>query len=121
MLYCGTSGRYTTIVDVGNTETYTLSGFAPDKAYECAVTAYDAARTQSDYSPLIGFYIASKGRCKRPCEGDLNNDGYVNALDLGLIKKYWGTSAPDVDLNGDGIVNVLDLRHLPIVVLLSEP
>ena len=44
------------------------------------------------------------------CDGDLNNDGVVNALDLGLFKKAFGNSTnPDADFNGDGRVNALDL------------
>ena len=39
----------------------------------------------------------------------MNNDGIVNALDLGLFKLRLLTSDPDADLNGDGLVNSLDL------------
>jgi hypothetical protein len=49
------------------------------------------------------------------CDADLNNDGIVNSLDLGLFKKAFGTADADPDLkaaadfNGDGRVNSLDL------------
>jgi hypothetical protein len=43
------------------------------------------------------------------CDGDLNQDDYVNVVDLGLFKQRFFTADPDADLNGDGIVNVLDL------------
>jgi len=43
------------------------------------------------------------------CDGDLNNDGMVNAVDLGLLKQVFITADPDADFNGDGIVNSLDL------------
>jgi hypothetical protein len=44
------------------------------------------------------------------CDGDLNNDGFVNALDLGLFKAAFGQDGGGVaDLNGDGRVNALDL------------
>lgn len=110
MLYCGlATGRYTAIVDTGNTDTYTLSGLAEGQTYQCAVTAYDAARTQSDYSVPVRFYLASAGRCATACDGDFNHDGHLDALDVGLLKTYWGSSYPDADLNGDGTVNVLDL------------
>ena len=50
-LYCGTASRvYPTTVDVGNATTYTLAGLAEGGTYYCAVTAYDAARLESDYS-----------------------------------------------------------------------
>ncbi|MBI5618454.1 MAG: thrombospondin type 3 repeat-containing protein [Gammaproteobacteria bacterium] len=50
------------------------------------------------------------------CDGDFNNDGKTNSLNLGLFKKVFGTAgadSPDLeqagDLNGDGRVNSLDL------------
>jgi hypothetical protein len=43
------------------------------------------------------------------CDGDLNNDGMVNNLDLGLFKQRYGGTDPDADFNGDGAVNNLDL------------
>ena len=45
------------------------------------------------------------------CDGDLNNDGNTNSLDLGLFKKTYSspTPNPDADFNGDGKVNSLDL------------
>ncbi|WP_169714012.1 multicopper oxidase domain-containing protein [Oceanicoccus sagamiensis] len=43
------------------------------------------------------------------CDGDLNNDGMVNVLDLGLFKHVFFSADPHADINGDGIVNVLDL------------
>ena len=43
------------------------------------------------------------------CDADLNNNGIVNSLDLGLFKADYLTTDADSDLNGDGIVNSLDL------------
>lgn len=43
------------------------------------------------------------------CDPDLDNDGLVNSLDLGLFKAVLLSSDPDADFNGDGIVNSLDL------------
>lgn len=49
------------------------------------------------------------------CDADLNNDGFVNALDLGIFQKAFGTQVgqanfnPGADLNGDGRVNAIDL------------
>ena len=109
MLYCGPPGKYTTVVDVGNTDTYTLAGLSADDVYQCAVTAYDAARSQSELSAPLRIYIAAAGPCARACSADLNGDRRVNALDLGELKRYWGTSDAASDLNGDGVVNVRDL------------
>jgi hypothetical protein len=43
------------------------------------------------------------------CDADLNNDGFVNTLDLGLFKSSYMTGDDDPDFNGDGTVNTLDL------------
>ena len=43
------------------------------------------------------------------CDPDLDNDGIVNAVDLGLLKARFFTADADADLDGDGVVNVIDL------------
>ena len=43
------------------------------------------------------------------CDADLNNDGIVDFLDLGLLKSVFLTSDADADFNGDGTVDFLDL------------
>lgn len=43
------------------------------------------------------------------CDGDFNNDGIVNVIDLGLLRLFFFSSDPVIDLNGDGVVNPLDL------------
>jgi PKD repeat protein len=51
MLYCGSASRsYSTRVDVGNTETYTISTLKEGARSYCAVTAYDPAKVESAYS-----------------------------------------------------------------------
>ena len=50
------------------------------------------------------------------CDGDLNNDGNTNTLDLNLYKQAHRTSVgdanynPDADFNGNGVINTLDLN-----------
>jgi len=50
------------------------------------------------------------------CDGDLNNDGSTNTLDLNLYKQAHRTSLgdanydADADFNGDGTINTLDLN-----------
>lgn len=46
------------------------------------------------------------------CDADINDDGAVNSLDLGLLKRVFSTVSPDSDINGDGRVNSLDLGLL---------
>ncbi len=43
------------------------------------------------------------------CDADLNNDGVINFIDLGLLRAQFFTNDEDADFNGDGIVNVVDL------------
>ncbi|MFK8016453.1 MAG: thrombospondin type 3 repeat-containing protein [Gammaproteobacteria bacterium] len=43
------------------------------------------------------------------CDADLNNDGVVNAVDLGLLRTVFFTTDANADFNGDGVVNVVDL------------
>jgi hypothetical protein len=46
------------------------------------------------------------------CDGDLNNDGIVNAQDLALFNAQFGKTGPNAaDFNGDGVVNALDLAR----------
>ena len=43
--------------------------------------------------------------------GDLNDDGYVDGIDLGMLLNAWGACAGTcpADLNDDGLVNGVDL------------
>ncbi len=43
------------------------------------------------------------------CDADLNNDGGVDFLDLGILKSHFFSTNADCDLNGDGSVDFLDL------------
>ena len=43
------------------------------------------------------------------CDPDLNNDGIVNFVDLGMQRAAFFSADLDADLNGDGSVNFLDL------------
>ena len=50
-----------------------------------------------------------------PCPSDLNENGTVEAGDLGILIGFWGTdggSSGDADINGDGVVNAGDLGSL---------
>jgi len=48
-VYYGTeSGVYTTVIDVGNVNTYTVSGLPAGTTYFFAVTAYDTSGVESD-------------------------------------------------------------------------
>ncbi|MFK8016298.1 MAG: trypsin-like peptidase domain-containing protein [Gammaproteobacteria bacterium] len=46
------------------------------------------------------------------CDADLNNDGVINVVDLGLLRSLFFTTDAVADLNSDGVVNVVDLGIL---------
>jgi hypothetical protein len=46
----------------------------------------------------------------RPCLGDLNADGFVNAADLATLLGAWGS--PGADLDGNGTTDAADLSVL---------
>jgi hypothetical protein len=46
------------------------------------------------------------------CLGDANEDGVVDATDLGLLLGAWGSTADVGDLNQDGTVNAADIAAL---------
>jgi probable HAF family extracellular repeat protein len=43
------------------------------------------------------------------CDGDLDQNRFVNITDLGIFKARFGTSNADADLDGNGFVNITDL------------
>ncbi|MBC23905.1 MAG: hypothetical protein CMJ32_08340 [Phycisphaerae bacterium] len=44
--------------------------------------------------------------------GDIDGDGFVNGVDLGLLLGAWGSGDPDADLDGSGFVDGVDLGVL---------
>ena len=43
------------------------------------------------------------------CDGDFNDDGSVNMLDLGLLRKAFFSADPVVDMDSNGVVSFTDL------------
>ena len=90
-------------------ETYTLSGlklaerciFKLTVKYSCGIT---------DTLPLLNAVT------RNGLAGDINSDGFVDMLDMGLLKKYLkGTAEIDLtnaDVNCDGKVDADDIRML---------
>jgi hypothetical protein len=114
-VYYGTSsGVYQAPINIPaaqTTYTVTSSLLQPGQVYYFAVTAYDSAGNQSDYSNEVSKMIPT-------C--DMNSDASVNVLDLQkLINIILGLTASSgaFDLNGDGSINVLELQTLSNVVL----
>ena len=71
----------------------------------------------ADEMKYLGFICEFENGAVPILIGDVNNDKYVNALDIAVITNstYWLKSSSDagydikVDLNGDGFINALDI------------
>ena len=50
--------------------------------------------------------------CDDTCIGDLNDDGVVDAADIGLLFAVWGSDDPEADFDGDGTVGAFDLGYV---------
>lgn len=46
------------------------------------------------------------------CDADLNNDGFVNVLDIPVIEAAFVANSPLADFNEDGLVNAIDIPKL---------
>ncbi|MBM3240430.1 choice-of-anchor D domain-containing protein [Candidatus Poribacteria bacterium] len=93
---------------------------APGKSLN--VTATFSPTEEKSYTGIITITsnVPDKSKVSISLEGigvpdncDVNSDGVVNILDLVIVGKYFGKSAPDnakADVNKDGIVDILDLN-----------
>ncbi len=94
--------------------------FYPGRGYRdgCFATFPQDASSRSAIpsdaeGPSMGFRVVQSVQA-----GDINGDGYINAIDLLTMAHSWARSEGDVgfdprcDLNGDGMVNVIDLLTL---------
>lgn len=85
----------------GTSETMTISGLLSNTTYYFAIRAIDDANNISTLSNVV-----SAGTFKT---ADLNNDGYVNSVDFGIMMSFWNyTTLPVADINQDNIVNSVD-------------
>ena len=85
----------------GTVETMIISGLSNNTTYYFAIKAIDEAGNASA--------ISNVANARTYKTADLNNDGYVNSVDFGIMMSYWGsTSRPPADINQDGIVNSVD-------------
>ena len=56
--------------------------------------------------------ISITTQSSQPCPADIDNNGVVDAGDLGILLVLWGHAKTAADLNHDGIVNAADLGIL---------
>ena len=89
-VYYGTSpGNYTSVVDVGNVTEYELCGVPAGNTYYLAVTVYDIANNESDFSEEVSIDTYDE-ICK--CKGDLDFDQDVDGSDAELFREHYGRS-----------------------------
>jgi hypothetical protein len=103
-VYYGTgSGAYTHSIDVGNTTTYRLDSLLDGVTYYIAVTAYDTADNESDYSDEVSGVGVSEGA------SDSDGDGLPDAWEI----EYFGDidQGPGGDYDGDGVNNLGEYQY----------
>jgi hypothetical protein len=106
-------------IDRTTNRVYIASGFTPgtvtvigDHADLCAdafskiASLEDGAAQEPDQ---IGVEIWENKAAASPSNGDINDDGRVNMLDLAYVAAHFGRSTPAADLNRDGKVDIFDL------------
>ena len=76
-----------------------LFGLTGNTVYHFRVRSRDAAGNEI----VSGDQIFRTGSV-----ADLNADGFVNIIDVGIMMSYWNSSEPAADLNQDGTVNSID-------------
>jgi hypothetical protein len=90
-------------------------GITPDGANGKCSLQGSTACSNSPRPNLAGPYTNLGGNTICDCAGDLNQDGVVNGVDLGILLGQWGpcgSGACPSDLNQDGAVTGMDLGIL---------
>jgi len=91
--------------------------------WEAGVTGYrygfqhwENDSTENPRTIMIDGHTTIKAHFdKKKCPGDINDDGYVNVVDVGLLSNAWASERGDAnwdssaDLNYDSFVNIVDL------------
>ncbi|MEZ5541596.1 MAG: Ig-like domain-containing protein [Pseudomonadota bacterium] len=75
----------------------------PDAQDNCINTPNGAA------TPSINQLDSNGDGYGNACDADLDQSGFVDAVDLALFRSKYRTTDPDADLNGSGLVDAVDL------------
>lgn len=130
--YCcpATNGTWSTDMSLCETSTPTPSPLP--KAFECGVCGGEQnIKCESgltcvqhvlctepggcENEPVVGTCLKDDGTSNCPTStvpGDVDGNGIVNIVDIGIIIDNYGSSPPiDIrtDLNGDGVINIVDI------------
>ncbi|HEY5997775.1 MAG TPA: hypothetical protein VI078_00540 [bacterium] len=98
MVHNGLSGQpFSSVIDVGNVSSYTLTGLDASVAYHAAVTAYDLLGQESPLSAEVVY------NPKADAGGDSDGDGLADTLETAGC-----TSPTDADTDDDGIPDGLE-------------
>ena len=101
-------------VTFGGGNANTPGSFVWVRTDSCGITEYITLEsigfTQQWTVELSG--TASENCVDLSCSADLNDDGVVDGIDLGLVLGYWGCTGCPEDLNGDGTVDGGDMGIL---------
>jgi hypothetical protein len=99
VLYWGTTSRsYSDSVDVGNQNSYTVSGLEDGRTYYFAVTAYDGVRNESTYSNEVYMVVPAI---------DSDADGLSDADEISI----YSTDPLNADTDGDGAADGLEVAY----------
>ena len=98
------------------------TAFQPKSLIDCTVCENTVDNVATDDNQIEGHSVEniSSGNCiaadctdcDDTCIGDLNDDGVVDAADIGLLFAVWGSDDPEADFDGDGTVGALDLGYV---------
>jgi hypothetical protein len=100
----GTTTNYTATTTIDSnllsSHSVLISGLNPFTTYHFRIRSKDGSENET---------ISSDYTFKTTLTSDLNYDGRVNVVDVGILMFYWGSTArPAADINQDGIVNSID-------------
>jgi hypothetical protein len=99
VVYWGTTSRcYSDSVDVGNQNSYTVSGLEDGGTYYFAVTAYDGIRNESAFSNEVHMVVSAI---------DSDADGLSDADEISI----YSTDPLNADTDGDGAVDGLEVAY----------
>src|SRR3972149_7046251 len=77
--YGTTSGNYTTVIDVGNVTTYTVTNLTNNVTYYFATTAYDSSGNESGFSNEVSKTIAGTSDTTAPVLSNITTGSITSA------------------------------------------